>query len=89
MITARKATDNAFIEALTGHFPAECLNSHWFLSLTDAEAQVETWRRYCNEERPIGRSAIESLLAVKPRLRIQPPRCPGFAVPDALQPMAT
>jgi len=49
-----KPTDNAFIEAFNGRFRAECLNTHWFLSLADAQEKVETWRKYYNEERPHG-----------------------------------
>jgi putative transposase len=37
-----KPTDNAFIEAFNGRFRAECLNTHWFLSLADAQEKVET-----------------------------------------------
>ena len=49
-----KPTDNAFIEAFNGRFRAECLNTHWFLSLADAEKKLEDWRKYYNEERPHG-----------------------------------
>jgi len=49
-----KPTDNAFIEAFNGRFRAECLNAHWFLTLDDARAKLEDWRRYYNEERPHG-----------------------------------
>jgi putative transposase len=49
-----KPTDNAFIEAFNGRFRAECLNTHWFLSLDDAREKLEHWRRYYNEERPHG-----------------------------------
>jgi putative transposase len=49
-----KPTDNAFIEAFNGRFRAECLNTHGFLSLADAQEKVEDWRRYYNEERPHG-----------------------------------
>jgi putative transposase len=35
-----KPTDNAFIEALNGRPRAECLNAHWFLTLTDACEKV-------------------------------------------------
>lgn len=35
-----KPTDNAFIEAFNGHFRAECLNAHWFLSLADAQKKI-------------------------------------------------
>jgi putative transposase len=46
-----KPTDNAFIEAFNGKFRAECLNTHWFLSLADAREKLEAWRRYYNEDR--------------------------------------
>jgi putative transposase len=45
---------NAFIEAFNGRFRAECLNAHWFLTLTDAAEKLETWRRDYNEDRPHG-----------------------------------
>jgi transposase InsO family protein len=40
-----KPTDNAFIEAFNGRLRAECLNTHWFLSLADAREKLECWRR--------------------------------------------
>jgi putative transposase len=40
-----KPTDNAFIESFNGRFRAECLNTHWFLSLADAREKLEHWRR--------------------------------------------
>ena len=49
-----KPTDNAYIEAFNGRLRAECLNTHWFLSLDDARSKLEDWRRYYNEERPHG-----------------------------------
>jgi putative transposase len=33
-------------------FRAECLNAHWFMSLDDARAKMEAWRRDYNEVRP-------------------------------------
>lgn len=47
-------TDNAYIEAFNGRFRAECLNTHWFLTLADAREKLEEWRRYYNEDRPHG-----------------------------------
>ena len=49
-----KPTDNAYIEAFNGRFRAECLNTHWFLTLADAREKLEDWRRYYNEDRPHG-----------------------------------
>ena len=47
-----KPTDNAFIEAFNWRFRQECLNENWFLSLEDAEENVESWRNHYNGERP-------------------------------------
>ena len=47
-----KPTDNAFVESFNGCFRDECLNTHWFLSLEDARAKIEAWRRDYNETRP-------------------------------------
>jgi putative transposase len=47
-----KPTDNAFIESFNGKFRAECLNTHWFMSLDDARRKCEAWRRDYNEGRP-------------------------------------
>lgn len=47
-----KPTDNAFIESFNGKFRAECLNTHWFMSLDDARSKCEAWRRDYNEVRP-------------------------------------
>lgn len=47
-----KPTDNAFIESFNGRFRAECVNTHWFLSLADAREKLEHWRREYNEVRP-------------------------------------
>jgi putative transposase len=47
-----KPTDNAFIESFNGKFRAECLNTHWFMSLDDARRKMEEWRRDYNEVRP-------------------------------------
>ena len=47
-----KPNDNAFIESFNSRLRDECLNAHWFLSLADARAKIETWRRDYNESRP-------------------------------------
>ena len=63
-----KPTDNAFIESFNGKLRAECLNTHWFLSLDDARAKMEEWRRDYNEVRPhsaIGNKPPISLMNVQ------------------------
>nr|WP_246385163.1 IS3 family transposase [Gluconacetobacter asukensis] len=60
-----KPTDNSFIESFNGKFRAECLNTHWFMSLDDARAKMEAWRQDYNEVRPhsaIGNKPPISLL---------------------------
>jgi putative transposase len=47
-----KPTDNAMVESFNGRLRQECLNQHWFLSLEDAKAKIEAWRRDYNEVRP-------------------------------------
>lgn len=47
-----KPTDNAFIESFNGKCRQECLNQHWFLSLTEAQAELDSWREDYNGCRP-------------------------------------
>ena len=43
---------NAFIASFNGRLRDECLNEHWFLSLTDARRTVDAWRCDDNAARP-------------------------------------
>lgn len=60
-------TDNALVESFNGRLRQECLNEHWFLSLSDTRSKIEAWRLFYNEERPLTapqrfkRSAISCL----------------------------
>ena len=47
-----KPTDNAFVESFNGRLRDECLDTHWFLSLDDAWAKIEAWRKGYNASRP-------------------------------------
>jgi putative transposase len=47
-----RPTDNPFIESFNGSLRDECLNTNWFLSLEDARAKIESWRRDYNDYRP-------------------------------------
>ena len=47
-----KPTHNSFIESFNGKLRAECLNTHWFMSLDDARVKMEDWRKDYNEFRP-------------------------------------
>jgi putative transposase len=47
-----KPVENAHIESFNGRLRDECLNVHQFLSLADARAKIEAWRRDYNQHRP-------------------------------------
>ena len=47
-----KPQDNALVEAFNRRFRQECFDEHWFLSVTDAQEQIEAWRNHYNAERP-------------------------------------
>lgn len=47
-----KPVQNSHIESFNGRFRDECLNQHYFLSLQDAQFQIERWRRTYNTDRP-------------------------------------
>lgn len=47
-----KPTDNAFVENFNGTLRSECLNTHWFLDLKEAQQLIEDWRLEYNDSRP-------------------------------------
>lgn len=47
-----RPTDNAVIESFNGRLREECLNTHWFESLADAQEKIDAWRWDYNEHRP-------------------------------------
>lgn len=47
-----RPVENCFVESFNGKFRDECLNTHWFLSLTDARRSIEIWREDYNRVRP-------------------------------------
>ena len=47
-----KPTDNAYVESFNGTLRAECLDVHWFATLTEARQIIEAWRREYNESHP-------------------------------------
>lgn len=47
-----KPIENAYIESFNGRFRDECLNTNWFISLKQARAIIEEWRKDYNEVRP-------------------------------------
>ena len=52
LIEPGKPNQNAYVESFNGRLRDECLNEHWFMSLTHARTEIERWRREYNEERP-------------------------------------
>jgi len=47
-----KPTDNAYVESFNGTLRAECLDTHWFGTLAEAQESIEAWRKEYNESRP-------------------------------------
>jgi putative transposase len=47
-----KPIQNAYIESFNGRLRDECLNEHWFLTLTHARQIIEEWRTDYNQRRP-------------------------------------
>lgn len=47
-----KPVDNCFVESFNSRFRAECLNSHYFDSISEAKMIIEEWRKEYNEFRP-------------------------------------
>jgi putative transposase len=39
-----KPVGNAYVESFNGRLRDECLELHWFLSLSDARRTIEQWR---------------------------------------------
>ncbi|BAZ94621.1 transposase [Thiohalobacter thiocyanaticus] len=52
LIQPGKPTQNAFIESFNGRFRDECLNEHWFHTLSHARVVIQQWRTDYNEQRP-------------------------------------
>ena len=51
-IAPGRPMDNGFIESFNGKLRDECLNMHWFESLSEAKRIIEGWRFEYNEMRP-------------------------------------
>ena len=47
-----KPTDNAIVESFHGRLRQERLNTHWFMSLEDAQREVDAWRWAYSHRRP-------------------------------------
>jgi putative transposase len=47
-----RPVQNAYVESFNGRFRDECLNMHWFTSLSDARTKIEAWRFDYNARRP-------------------------------------
>lgn len=47
-----KPMENGFVESFNGRFRDECLNEHWFKTISDARNKIEAWREEYNSCRP-------------------------------------
>jgi len=46
------AKRKSYVESFNGTLRAECLDVHWFATLTEARQVIEGWRREYNDSRP-------------------------------------
>ncbi len=51
-ISPGRPVENGYIESFNGKLRDECLGVSWFLSLSEAQEQLQAWRRDYNEMRP-------------------------------------
>ena len=51
-IVPGKPMQNGYVESFNGKFRDECLNIHWFLSLSHARELIAAWRHDYNTNRP-------------------------------------
>ncbi len=49
-----KPTQNAFVESFNSRLRDECLNAHWFVTVTEAQLTIEDWRDDYNTQHPHG-----------------------------------
>lgn len=49
-----KPVENAFVESFNGRLRDECLNTHLFFDMQDAQAKLTCWQKDYNEDRPHG-----------------------------------
>ena len=49
-----KPTQNAFIESFNSRLRDECLNAHWFVTVTEAQLTIEDWRDDYNTQHSHG-----------------------------------
>lgn len=47
-----KPVQNAYVESFNGKFRNECLNDHWFNTLSEARELIHAWREDYNTVRP-------------------------------------
>src|SRR2546422_497058 len=47
-----KPTQNAFVESFNSRLRDECLNAHWFVTVTEAQLTIEAWRDDYNTQHP-------------------------------------
>lgn len=52
LIQPGKPMQNGYIESFNGKFRDECLNEHWFETVSQARSVIAAWRKDYNEVRP-------------------------------------
>lgn len=70
-----KPVDNCYIESFNSRFREECLNSHYFDSISEAKLLVDDWRKKYNEFRP--HRALNGMTPKKFAAQFQPKTAPN------------
>jgi putative transposase len=68
-----KPTQNAFVESFNSRLRDECLNAHWFVTVTEAQLTIEAWRDDYNTQHPHGSLGRQRRALSPPAGRRRPP----------------
>ena len=76
-IAPGKPTENGYTESMNGKIRDECLNEHWFMTLSHARHLIEAWRQDYNNVRPHSslnyQTPAEASAALRQTLAVAPP----------------
>jgi putative transposase len=75
-----KPIENAYLESVNGKFRDECLNEHWFVSVSDAQRLIEAWRIDYNTVRPHCALGQQTPEASAPGTPEQPMKTDGLSL---------
>jgi transposase InsO family protein len=84
LIEPGRPMQNGYSESFNGKFRDECLNEHWFQTMSQARAVVAAWRKDFNEVRPPRQSWTHSAGVVRAAASPASCRCCGRPIANSL-----